>query len=193
MSEEYAMAFEVCVLQNGSIRAVWNAWEDLDLPDCWLVAGCLAQTIWNTRFGFSPEYGVSDIDIVYFDPDDLKEESEQKQAKRIRQLFKGLPIRIDVKNEARVHLWYGTKFGNPIPPYASVKEAIDTFPTTSTAVGMRPGRHGTEVYAAFGFVDLFDGVLRANKRQITRDIYRAKVSKWIARWPELKVLSWDQS
>ncbi|TCL66447.1 nucleotidyltransferase family protein [Rhizobium sp. BK251] len=185
--------FEAFVLENPAIRTVWNAWERLNLPDCWLVAGCLAQTIWNARFGFSPEHGVSDMDLVYFDPDDLTEESEQKQGKRIRELFPDLPIWIDVKNEARVHLWYETKFGHPIPPYSSLREAIDTFPTTSTAIGMRRAGRGTEIYAAFGFVDLFAGVVRANKRQITRDIYAAKVSKWLTRWPDLSVVSWDQS
>lgn len=133
------------------------------------------------------------MDLVYFDPDDLTEEREQKQAKRIRKLFPDLPIWIDVKNEARVHLWYETKFGYPIPPYSSVREAIDTFPTTSTAIGIRPAGRGTEIYATFGFVDLFAGVVRANKKQITRDIYVAKVSKWLIRWPDLRVVSWDQS
>ncbi|MGV2068819.1 nucleotidyltransferase family protein [Agrobacterium sp. 22-226-1] len=38
--------------------------------------------MWNARFAFSPEHGVSDMDLVYFDPDDLTEESEQKQATR---------------------------------------------------------------------------------------------------------------
>jgi hypothetical protein len=50
---------------------------------------------------------------------------------------KALPIAfgIDVKNEARVHLWYKSHFGYDIPPYHSVEEAMDSWPTTATAVG----------------------------------------------------------
>ena len=28
-------------LRNSAINAIWQAWGDLRLPDCWLVAGCL--------------------------------------------------------------------------------------------------------------------------------------------------------
>ena len=32
----------------------------------------------------------------------------------------------DVKNEARVHLWYEARFGAAIPPYQSAEAAIAT-------------------------------------------------------------------
>lgn len=185
--------FEASVVTNSAIRTVWNEWERLDLPDCWLAAGCLAQTVWNARFGFSAEYGISDIDLIYFDSNDLTQQSEEEQAKRIREVFPKLPIWIDVKNEARVHLWYETKFGYSIAPYRSATDAIDTFSTTATAIGMRPAGRETEIYAPFGLGDLLAGIVRANKKQITREIYEAKMSKWLARWPDLAVVSWDQS
>ncbi len=184
--------FEASVLINPSIQAVWNAWGALELPDCWLVAGCLAQTVWNERFGLPVDYGISDLDLVYFDPSDLSEQTEQRHAQRIRHIFAELPVRIDVKNQARVHLWYEAKFGFPIPPYQSVLDAIGTFPTTATTVGLRPTGHGTELCATYGLSDLFDGVVRANKRLITREIFEAKVAKWYSRWPDLKVIPWDE-
>ena len=36
-------------------------------PVCWLASGALAQSVWNHAFGFAPEHGVSDVDLVYFD------------------------------------------------------------------------------------------------------------------------------
>lgn len=75
--------FETSVLTNPAIHAVWNEWEWLDLPDCWLAAGCLAQTVWNARFGFIADYGISDIDLIYCDPNDLSQQGEEEQAKRI--------------------------------------------------------------------------------------------------------------
>lgn len=157
-----------------------------------MVAGCLAQTVWNIRFGLPADHGISDLDLVYFDPDDLSLSSEQRQAERIRTMFPGLPVWIDVKNEARVHLWYEEKFGYPISPYRSVTDAIDTFPTTATAVGIRPVGGGAEIYARFDLSDLLDGVVRANRKQITRDIYEEKTSKWRKIWPNLTIIEWNK-
>src|ERR1700730_3374080 len=38
---------------------------------------------------------------------------------------------------ARVHLWYEDRFGYALKPYLSSADAIATFPTTATAVGVR--------------------------------------------------------
>ncbi|WHO71981.1 nucleotidyltransferase family protein [Rhizobium sp. BT03] len=165
-------------------------WHDIALPDAWLVAGAIAQTVWNHAFAFPLVHGINDIDIVYFDASDLSEEAEADHAARIQVAFSDLPIWIDVKNEARVHLWYEAKFGYPIEPYISTTDAIATFPTTATAVGIRPGDGGLELCAPFGLSDLLGGIVRANTRQITREVYERKVDRWINVWPNLTVVKW---
>jgi uncharacterized protein len=35
------------VMSNRYNRAIFERWESLALPDGWLVAGCLFQTVWN--------------------------------------------------------------------------------------------------------------------------------------------------
>jgi hypothetical protein len=173
------------------LSAVLRQWHDVALPDCWLVAGALAQTVWNHAFGLSPAHGIADIDIVYFDAADLSEETEAAQSARIRQLFANLPVWIDVKNEARVHLWYAAKFGHGIAPYTSTADAISTFPTTSTAIGLQPTAKHVEVYAPYGLEDLLGLIVRPNKKQITRPIYEAKVARWLSLWPKLRIIPWD--
>lgn len=96
-----------------------------------------------------------------------------------------------MKNEARVHLWYEAKFGYPITPYVSTTDAIATFPTTATAVGLLPRNGGLELCAPFGLSELLGGVVRANKIQIRRQIYEQKVSRWLKVWPKLSVVDWD--
>lgn len=191
MQASLTIRFTDIILQNPSVRALWNVWERLELKNCWLAAGCLAQTVWNSRFGLPPEYGISDLDLVYFDAGDLSAPSERRNAERIRDMLAHLPVWIDVKNEARVHCWYEEKFGYPIPPYRSVEQAIDTFPTTATAIGIKPAGTGSEVHATFGLSDLFDGIVRPNKCQITAEIYEAKISKWLDRWPDLTIVPWN--
>jgi uncharacterized protein len=173
------------------IDAVLGRWHAIALPDCWLVAGALAQTVWNRAFGFGPHHGISDIDLVYFDGSDLSEYSEAQHAARIRGLFRDLEMKIDVKNEARVHLWYEQKFGYDIEPYTSTTHAISTFPTTATAVGVRPAEEKLAIAAPFGLDDLLGLVVRPNKVQITRVIYEAKAARWRALWPQLAILPWE--
>ena len=173
------------------VTAVVDRWPQIGLPDCWLVAGCLAQTVWNDSFGLPASHGISDIDLVYFDGGDLSEETEANHAARIRVLFADLGLWIDVKNEARVHLWYAEKFGTSLKPYVSTEDAITTFPTTATAVGVQLRSDGLRVFAPYGLSDLLGLIVRPNKKQITRPIYDAKVEKWRTRWPGLRVVPWD--
>jgi uncharacterized protein len=173
------------------VTAVVDRWPEIGLIDCWLVAGCLAQTVWNDAFGLPATHGISDVDLVYFDGGDLSAETEARHAERVRALFADLGLWVDVKNEARVHLWYAEKFGSTLEPYVSTEHAITTFPTTSTAIGVQPRPDGLHVFAPHGLSDLLGLIVRPNKKQITRPIYEAKVKKWRALWPSLRVVDWD--
>ena len=172
------------------VATVVDRWSEIALPDCWLVAGCLAQTVWNDAFGQPAMHGISDIDLVYFDGNDLSQETEAGHTTRVRALFADLGLWIDVKNEARVHLWYAEKFGNALAPYVSTEDAITTFPTTATAIGVQPRPDGLHVFAPYGLSDLLGLIVRPNKKQITQAIYDAKVKKWQDRWPDLRVVAW---
>ena len=109
-----------------------------------------------------------------------------------RGLVADLNIELDVTNQARVHIWYPKQFGYSIQPYRSTEDAIGTWPTTATAIGVRPSGRGLEVWAPFGTDDLFNLVVRPNRVQITPAIYDAKVTRWVARWPSLVVLPWEE-
>lgn len=174
------------------LAPVLRRWLDIELPNAWLAAGAVAQTVWNVAHRFPPEANIRDIDLIYFDADDLSTESEARHEARIRGLFADLGVAADVKNEARVHLWYPAKFGYSIAPYGSAEEAIATFPTTSTAVGVRPHGSRLDVCAPFGLDDLLGLVVRPNKAQITRAIYEAKIARWRLCWPKLKIYGWDE-
>lgn len=183
---------EVALEQNKWLREILERFEEIALPASWLVAGSIAQTIWNLGCGRSAELGLKDVDLIYFDDQDLSFNAEASHERRLRDLFRRLPIKLDVKNEARVHLWYEERFGYAIKPYLSSADAIATFPTTATAVGVRRIRGKLECCAPFGLDDLFGLVVRPNKRQITRPIYEAKVDRWRSIWPRLTFLPWEE-
>lgn len=179
--------------QSPVVSKIFSRWSDLNLPNCWLVAGAVVQSHWNHAHGFPSDQGIKDIDIVYFDQADLSQETEWEHALRINGLYGDLGIGVDVKNEARVHLWYEGRFGYPIDAYSSVESAIATFPTTAGSIGIRPNDHGYESIAPFGFDDLINLIVRPNKIQVTPSIYAEKVCRWKKIWPLLEFIEWDDA
>lgn len=175
------------VLANPNNRAIFDRWGALDLPDAWLVAGCLFQTIWNLQGGFSPEAQIRDYDLFYFDDTDLTSESEQRAQGRMDDLFADLHITIEVKNQARVHLWYGDHFGHFYPQLRKTQEGIDRFLITATCVGIRRDGPEYEIYAPYGLELVYDDTLSSNPLVNQSDLFRIKAHSYVARWPWLQV------
>lgn len=178
------------VLGHPALSGIMAQWPQLALPDCWLSGSAIAQARWNEAFGLPATHGIADVDLVYFDASDLSEEVEAAQAARVARIFADMPVRIDLKNQARVHLWYERRFGYAIEPYRSAAEAIGTFPTSSAAIGVRPSADGLDMIAPFGLADLLAPIVRPNRAQITQAIYEAKLARWKALWPDLEAAEW---
>lgn len=179
--------------KNKSAQLILEQANKLGMPNWYLGAGGVVQTIWNVEHGFDPENGIKDYDLVYYDAGDTSYEAENVFIQRGRKLFKDIPVPVEIRNQARVHIWYEKHFGRPIDQYKSVEEAISTWPTTATSIGVRKNINGRfQVYAPFGLDDLFKMIVRANKVKITEKIYQDKVDRWIKFWPNLKVVPWDR-
>ena len=183
-------SLEFILGQSAIVPKVLKRAEALSLPNWYLGAGCIAQTIWNYLSGKELTSHINDLDLVYFDQDDLTYEAENQRMDDAKELFKDVPIRIDVKNQARVHLWYEEHFGYPIESYQSVEDAINSWPTTATCVGVRYSENECIVYAPYGLNDLFGMIVKPNKVQITEDIYVRKVKRWKHCWPMLQIVPW---
>lgn len=183
-------ALEVIVRSNVVVAGLLEQLPALGLPFWYLGAGGVAQTVWNHLHGFAATVGIGDYDIVYFDPDDLSEAGEQAASAEVTSLAAANGVRIDVVNQARVHLWYSQCFGRQLEPYRSTEHAIATWPTTATSVGIRTGADGFTLCAPFGLADLFAMVVRPNTTLITRSVYEAKVARWQRIWPQLTILPW---
>lgn len=176
--------------QSAVIEQVLQDAQALGLENYYIGAGCICQTVWNLQTGRDPLYGISDIDFAYFDSTDLSYAAEDRVVERVHRQFSGLPLALDVKNQARVHLWYRDHYGYDLMPYQTLEQAVDTWPTTATAVGVRLKGERFEVYAPFGLNDLFGQIVRPNRTQITEQTYRRKCAKWKLKWPSLTVLEW---
>ena len=161
----------------------------LELPDWYLGAGTVCGTVWNDAHGFAPDHGIKDLDVVYFGPAGDRNAELAVEA-QVRDVLADLGIAVDVTNEAIVHTWYEDRFGMALdPPYRSTCDAISTWPTTATSVGVR---HRDEpICAPFGLDDVFGLIVRPNVTLVTRDVYEAKAARWSATWPRLTVVPWE--
>lgn len=178
--------FVADVLTNRFNRAILARWESLDLPDGWLVAGCLFQTVWNLRSGKPPESDIKDYDLFYFDPSDLSAEAEQRVQARVESVLGDLGITVEAANQARVHLWYEEFFGEPYEAVLkSSRDGIERFLVPSTCVGVRPG----EVYAPNGLALMYDGVMALNPLVPHQALFERKVASYQRRWPWLSVVA----
>ena len=146
------------ILRNRHNRTILDRWSSLALPDGWLVAGCLFQTVWNVQADRAPERDIKDYDLFYFDDSALDEPSERTVQERADDVLGDLGVTIEVSNQARVHLWYESHFGRPYERLRSARDGIDRFLVPATCVGVRPG----EVYAPNGLDLLYDGLLTMN-------------------------------
>lgn len=109
------------------------------------------------------------------------------------EVFAGLPAPVQIRNQARVHLWYEQKFGVPCRPHRSTEAAIDTYESTTASLGVRVDSGGHwRIYAPYGFADMFNLVVRPNPILAPRHVYQAKVTRWSRQWPSLTVMPWPE-
>jgi uncharacterized protein len=180
--------FRKAVLRNPVNVALLDELMRLELPDAWIVAGCLTQTIWNIQTGRAIDYGINDCDVFYFDSD-LSWDAEDRVIGCLRETSARLGVRIEVRNQARVHLWYQQKHGTPYPALQNSKQGIDRFLTRCTQVGIQRTDNGDRVYAPSGFDELEKMIVRPNLTpNFSATAYRAKTARWASLWPELTVL-----
>lgn len=190
--DEQVDALRATLARNELLTEVLARATKLDLPGWYLTAGCLFQTVWNVVTCREPSEGIRDYDLFYFDDSDLGWDAEDEVIQAGERAFRGLPAVVEIRNEARVHLWYEDHFGVPCEPYTSTEAAIDSFAATTCCLGVRVDTAGTwRIYAPHGLADVFNLVVRPNPVLAPRSAYETKTRRWREQWPELTVLPWS--
>lgn len=175
-------AFLADITTNPANRATLSRWQRLGLPNAWLVAGCLFQTVWNLQSGRPPTENIKDYDVFYFDATDLTKTGEEHAQQHVEAVLSDLGITVEVANQARVHLWYPKHFGHPYDPLRSSEDGIKRFLVKETCVAVRPG----ELHAPYGLAGLYEGTLTANPLVPHADLLERKVASYRQRWPWLR-------
>ena len=173
------------------IRETLSRVRALALPDWLVVSGELYHSVWNHLTGRPSGYGIRDVDLFYFDASDLSYEAEDTVIRRAAVHFERLPLPVEVRNQARVHLWYEARFGSSYPRLSSSAEALSFFASKTHSVGVRFGPDGQlDLMAPFGLDDIFSFRITPNRALDNQKTHEAKGARARGNWPEISVLPW---
>jgi len=180
---------EQIIRASPRVMTVLEGLREVGLPDHWLVSGGVYQTVWNALTGRDPDYGIKDYDAVYFDPDPSWD-AEDVWIKRVAAHF-GPPLDalVEVRNQARVHLWFEGKFKEPYAPLTSGSHCLQRFVCPAFSVGVRLEEDGRLAIAApFGLEDVFAMRLRPNPNRPLATGWERVTTSARARWPECEIV-----
>jgi hypothetical protein len=160
----------------------------LCLPDWLVFSGAVYQPVLNHLTGRPLDYGIKDYDLGYFDASDLSYDAEDAVIRRVNAAFDE-PLRrmVEVRNQARVHLWFEAKFGEPYAPLSCTAEALERFASATFALGVRlESDDRLHIEAPFGLADLFALRVVPNPHRKTVGFDRASADVR-RRWPEVVI------
>lgn len=187
MSDLETRLVEIVRADTGLMHVLTTA-RGLGLPDWRVFSGAVYQSVWNAVTGRPVGYGRKDFDLGYFDPD-TSWDAEDVVIKRVAAAFEE-PFRsdVEVRNQARVHLWFMDRFGEDYERLPDTDAALARFVAPAFAVGVRLEDDDTiSVAAPFGLQDVFDMVIRPNPDRPLAKGWDKVVASARDRWPELKI------
>jgi hypothetical protein len=151
---EQLCRFEEIVRADPDLMCLLRSIRSIRLPQWRLVAGCLYQTLWNVLTGRARGTGIRDYDLIYFD-EDLSWAAEDAVIRRVAAAARGCVGPVETRNQARVHLWFESRFGSPYPRLSSADAALRHYASVVHAIGVRlKDDDKLDVAAPFGLEDI---------------------------------------
>lgn len=159
----------------------------LGLPDWALAAGAVYQNVWNALSGRPPGFGIKDYDLAYHDASDLSFEAEDRVIRACADAFADMPRPVEVRNQARVHLWFPEKYGVEMSPIADTRDALTRYAADAHKVALRLEPDGTvTVIAPAGLDAVFDLRIAPAGPLADPEGFAAKMQRAKQLWPAVK-------
>lgn len=171
------------------MMAALRAARGLGLARWCIGAGAVRNLVWDHLHGHQQPSPLRDIDLAFFDPEDLTPGRDAALQARLVAQLPGPAW--EVTNQAGVHLWFESCFGHAVEPLRSLEDALASWPETATAVGLCLHQdERLELIAPLGLDDLMGMVVRRNPRRVSPAEYRRRCASkaYAARWPRVRVI-----
>jgi uncharacterized protein len=162
--------------------------RSLGLQQGCIGAGAVRNLVWDHLHGHSQPSVLADVDVAYFEPNDLSTAAEQAVQNELLRRATALPW--EATNQAAVHLWFEGHFGHAVAPLKSLEEAVASWPEYATSVAVWLDEHDAlHLIAPHGLADLFEMRVRRNPVRVSVDTYRQRCAqkRYLERWPRVSV------
>ncbi|MCI8671603.1 MAG: nucleotidyltransferase family protein [Bacilli bacterium] len=193
ISEQYETFISI-LEKNKDLMAVLDYITELKLPNFYIAAGSVFQTIWNYYDGNDLNFGIKDIDVIYYNNSDLSVEKDLEYYNIINTYIKakGFNYEVDVSNEARMHLWkIEHNQGDNVEQYKNSEDAMSKWIATVHAIGITKVNDNIEIYAPYGLSDIYSRTIRPIKHNgNSKELYDKKVASWQNRFDNLNIIEW---
>lgn len=193
LSEQYETFISI-LGKNKDLMAVLDYITELKLPNFYIAAGAVFQTIWNYYDGKDLNFGIKDIDVIYYNNSNLSVEKDLEYYNMINEYVKSknFNYEIDVSNEARMHLWkIEHNQGKNVEQYKNSEDAMSKWIATVHAIGITKVNDDIKVYAPYGLSDIYSRTIRPIKHNDnSKELYNKKVASWKKRFNNLNIIEW---
>ena len=160
----------------------------LGLPDWYIAAGAIRNTVWNVLHNFLTQSHLKDIDVVYFDSHDLKGIKEKTSKLLLHNMQPS--VQWDVVNQVKT-----SSFNSQCRNATSSCTSIAYWSETCTCVGVRLEEDDSiTICAPHGLYDLFSLLVKpvpAPYQDLNLYAKRMKEKQWQNIWPTLTITSYD--
>lgn len=186
MSNENDKKLIQIIKQQDWLMSALSNVRDLKLPDWYIAAGAIRNTVWNYLHSYSTTPYQQDIDVVYFDVSDMN--GEKEKASEVILKKKSPNFHWEVVNQAKAHLFeHGPKLA-----VKSSCESIAYWSETPTCVGIRLEKNERfTICAPHGLNDLLNLIVRpVPKPYQDLILYKERIrnKNWNKFWPQLKII-----
>lgn len=192
--DEQCETFISILEKNKNLMAVLDYIAKLELPNFYIAAGSVFQTIWNYYDEKDLNFRIKDIDVIYYNNSDLSVEKDLEYYNMINEYVKsnGFNYEVDVSNEARMHLWkmeHGQ--GENVEQYKNSEDAMSKWIATVHAIGITKVNDDIKIYAPYGLSDIYSRTIRPIKHNNnSKELYNKKVASWKKRFDNLNIIEW---
>ena len=179
--------------RNTNLMKVLDFIDTLNLPNYYIAAGSVFQTIWNYFDNVDLNNNIKDIDVIYYDKTNLDVNKDIDICNKIIEFCKNnnLNYEIDVSNEARMHLWKKEHENKDVEQYRNSEDAINYWIANMHAIGITKINNELYVYAPFGLSDIYSRTIRPIKHKYnSKELYDKKVKSWSSRFDNLNIVEW---
>lgn len=160
--------------RNKRFMTILTAADEIGLPQWYIGAGLIRNTVWDYLHGYDTDSPINDIDLVFFSKSDVGEDGI------LARLTELVPEKWELKNAATMHIWYKRDLGMEIKPLRNVYDDISCWPEIASCVAIKMVNGKIHISAPWGLDDLFNMIWRRNtkgERVITKSDFLVRLEK----------------